>query len=523
MSTENKAIDNMWDVFLFPITGLFSLLPSSVTKRIKRIPIDFIWFCLKIIWMILFWSYVATLVWPYFLKLSFVMDLYVFCAGRVLSWYLYLRLLWEGTTFSPLGMFFSAYSAVMIGFKTVLSFSSVKPKQSNSLISKLVSTFPASLNGYIGERAMKGSELIPAQQLPSFQCFIHRAVDGEAKEFLGMGFRIENAILTAYHVLAGYDQFVITTNVSSIVVDADKARGFPMEDVAYFLLEERDFSMLGMAKATLLEHAVPDDHPIYCQIFGPGTPVSYTMGTVESAKNFGKVVYSGSTGKGFSGSPYIIHKQVVGMHLGAGVLNLGVDAAFLRMLLSTSPEDTEDWLMQELERDVLKGKKVEWRHSPGDPEEVYVKRQGRYFVMAAEDFFDRYQPHSYVETLSGVNARLSPTYDDSKNESQAPGLLNANAGAVGTTLENEFSAPSHASNQPSLTPMPINPTAGMILNTEVPAQMPVLRNEVSSSMWKNTSFQPEKSQPRKQRWRKKRSQRLSGSSQPGSPGLEMIR
>lgn len=465
----------------------------------------------------------ATLMWPLLLKLRIVMDVYASCVGYFHCWYVFVIQLWEEATFSPLGILFSIYSLAMICFRFVWGLFFTKSKPSNSLIHSLMSTFPPNLNGYIGERAMKGSELIPAQQLPSFQCFIHRAVGGEAREFLGMGFRIENAILTAYHVLAGYDQFVITTNMSSMVVEADKARGFPMEDVAYFLLEERDFSMLGMAKASLLEHAVPDDHPIYCQIFGPGTPVSYTMGTVESAKNFGKVVYSGSTGKGFSGSPYIIHKQVVGMHLGAGVLNLGVDAAFLRMLLSTLPEDTEDWLMQELERDVLKGKKVEWRHSPGDPEEVFVKRQGRYFTMAAEDFFDRYQPQSYVETLSGVNARLSPTYDDSKNESPAPGLSSANAGANGRTSENESSAAILVNTQQNPIPTPINPMAGMKLNSEVPVQMPALQNEVSSSMWRNTSFQPEKSQSRKQRWRKRRSQQLSGSSQPGSPGLELVR
>lgn len=512
MAEENLFADDLWSLLLSPISWLWFIVPSCVRDFIRGLGRKTLLGIAKIVWVVLFWWFIWSLLSQY------IPD----CSGWVSQWYAYF--LFKAGAFrvvvrdalwtNPVGLIFGLYSSVLGSVAFFLRRPpTVQPGFTSDYLSSVISKFTP-------ERAMAGSELIPSKHLPDFCCFIFTVKNGERSDFLGMGFRAENAILTACHVLQGGDRFELVSNLGSMQVDESVIRVFPYDDVAYFHLTERDFSILGMSKGSLLSHAVPDGTGVYAQCYGPGNPVSFTMGSVQSATNFGKVTYSGTTGRGFSGSPYIVHKQVVGMHIGAGVVNLGVDAAYLRMLLTGVKESTEEWLIDELERDMASKKSVDWKRSPGNPDDIIVKRHGKYFVMDSDDFFSVYQEHSAIERGHGLTSKL--VYDDTKNESVAPGSSGASAGASGRTLEKQYSVAIPLG--PPANPI-LEPTKPLVASSDMglPGQTLAQLRLASDTMSRDVSYEPERRQNQRRQRRKLRRSSPQPAINPGQQELDLIR
>lgn len=486
-------------------------IPTCLRQKVRQVPREAIVFTFKVIWAISAYYWIWTNLSPY-----------IVMPEKIIIWY-EAMILWTTAVRESFWVWYDKTTLFGLMFPgmsiaTWLTTWLVPKKREPTIVEQFLGPY------YVPERAIQGSELIPAKELPSFVCYISGMVNDEESRFVGCGFRVENAIITAAHNLTGYDRLKLISNNATCTVDVDSAIVHPYDDFAYFRLSDRDFSMLGMSKGRLLDHAVPKSYPMICQVYGPGTPVSFTMGAVTPVENFGKVAYGGSTTHGFSGSPYIQNKTIVGMHLGAGMINLGLDAAYMHMLLSLTTESTEDWLMDMIEQDQLNKRQVRWEYSPIDSDEVFVMRQGKYFRMDADTFFTVFSPQAYVTESHSVKEKLpvNPIYSDSKNCVLAPAHESVDAGATGlpSVIKNCVQTPLTASSYQ--TPTSISALEETLAT--VP-QGPTLAppSNPSACISNDITYQPERNRRRQNQKSKKYTKSLQRSTNPGSPGLELIR
>lgn len=531
---DRVLADDVYAVILTPLVMLWACVPTTGRKWFKSIPRTTIVYMFKIIWALAFYYWIYTLLIDYVsipVVVSQTMGKIMLTASeyKVLIRSKISEINW--TSFTALFPIVSIFGFISNMFKpkqpaTVLEVLTKSANETADTISvatkSAVSFLAGSMGGlvYSPERAIQGSPLIPAEKLPSFQFFIMGEI-GDKWTFVGCGFRAENALITAAHNLTGFEKIKIVTNTAEAIVDVENAVQCP-DDLAFFLMSERDFSMLGLTKGKLLDHALTAAYPVVCQLYGPGTPVNFTIGQVRPVENFGKVSYGGTTTHGFSGSPYVQNKTVVGMHLGAGIVNIGLDAAYMAMLLSNRQESTEEWLLDMIEKDQLNKRPVQWEYSPVDPGDVYVKRQGKYFTVGADEFFSVYLPQRVVEESFTIKDKIMPMYSDSKNGATAPAQNHVSAGAPGQTsaitscVQTQLSASSYQ------IPSSIKTLAE---NSDMDHQgpTPVQQNDPSLSTSINISYQQERNR-RRQNQRNNRSNKNSlKSTNPGISGLEMIR
>nr|QXV86533.1 hypothetical protein [Luteoviridae sp.] len=527
---ERTVYDDVSDVFWAPIYIFWALVPTGFRRELGKIPRRMIVMALGALWTVLsvYWTWRAVspfLTTPPLID-HYLREAWLFgCHARTV-----LGDLWARTSFSSFGFVFPTIS--IIGWTSALfKRKPLTPLEQVSNVTEEVFEYAGSkLAGALGgvsyyipkalytpERAIQGSEVVPTKELPPFMVFLV-ATDGRA---IGCGFRVKNAIITAAHNLTGFSEIQLVSNTATCLVKTDDAVVFDHEDLAFFKLSEREFSMLGLSTARLLDSAVTSRYPVHCQIYGPANPVAFTMGVVTPIEGFGRVSYSGTTVRGFSGSPYILNKTVYGMHIGAGMVNLGLDAAYIGMLLSTVNEDTEQWLMDMLEEDMLNKRKIDWTRSPGDPDEIYVKRQGKYFVMDAGSFFSVYEPHSLVKEFTPMTSKL-PVYEDSKNDVPAPAHGNVGAGAIGQSSVIRNCVPTQLTSNSFPIPSSIK---GLVENsdTDHPEPMRAPQSGPSDCMLKTTSISLEANRRQQKKKNRRPLRSLRGSTNHGSPGLEMIR
>lgn len=176
-------------------------------------------------------------------------------------------------------------------------------------------------------------------------------------------------------------------------------------------------------------------------------------------------------------------------------------------------------------QDQLNKRAVKWERSPVDPDEIYVQRLGKYFTIDASDFFSVYNPQSIVSESFSPTDKLpmsSMTYSDSKNGAMASARVNADAGATGqmSAIRNCVQTPLSASSQE--TPMSIK-ILEETLATGSPELMPVAQSGLLNCTSNNTTFQPEANRRRQYLKKKKLEKSLRKSTNPGSPGLELVR
>lgn len=386
------------------------------------------------------------------------------------------------------------------------------PKEEKGFMQRVVSTFTA-------ERAMQGSDLIPTKSLPKFQALIY----SKEGAYIGMCCRIEGAILTAAHVLERLEEsFEIRTDLGTVTVNSEAINYVNCLDLAFVKLDEKQFSVLGLTKGNLANIAVLEGDSFYAMITGFGL---YSMGTVTFNNSFGMVTYTGSTAGGFSGAPYVSNKTIYGIHTGAGAINLGISAAYIRMLLSEQLEDTAEWLENEFANQKKRGQKIDFRTSPGDPDMVEFRVGREYHMVDAEIFFRAYNPQSYVQDVRehlGVPPAVYPSYRDSdaspKNLNAAPAV---SVGASGKISDQTDAAHNQKQCQPTQIPTIQESTQVYRMDTQIPMRAQL--NEVLPTISKTTSYQPEARKNRPSKKQRQQLKKLVISSQPIEHGLEMLK
>lgn len=291
------------------------------------------------------------------------------------------------------------------------------------------------------EKAMQGSDFLPNMSFPAVQAKLLTRTynsDGTTEDsFLGSGFRDEfDQFVTAYHNIEDEHTIVIETDNCQVVCPASRFRQVPFQDIAYVRLDAGEFSALGLKKASY-ERAEPDQgERHFACIYGPE---NHTMGSIQGIKDFGQVVYSGSTARGYSGAPYLSHHKVLGMHLGHGVMNGGPSGAYMKSLFETVKESSEDVLVKHMRNEVRRGKELQWETVPTDPDCVRVRWGKGYKILDKDTFFEITTLQKFErETLKAprLEEKLAPqdlSYDDSKNGFRASAAARANAGASGQT------------------------------------------------------------------------------------------
>lgn len=244
------------------------------------------------------------------------------------------------------------------------------------------------------EAYRSGSEPVHVEKIPSCQVTITVEREDGQRVLRGQGFRLDQYLVTAAHVLADYEEFYISgANPDEvIIVSRDVFILDPDLDLAYAPVTR--WSTIGVTTAR-----VPKALMSVC-------PVSVTAGNsrVSEVAYRPKMsqlwVFNGSTFKGWSGAPYLCgDKTVIGMHLGAHNLNFGIDALFIKRILSRRLEHNQrdydhfEALLKELDAD----DKVHVRLLRNTPNLFsFIDRSGHFQDIDADDFYanrhrDRFQ------------------------------------------------------------------------------------------------------------------------------------
>lgn len=300
--------------------------------------------------------------------------------------------------------------------------------------------------GWIPEKAMPGSTYIKPIQVP-FQVEVQAHVDGFWMT-QGQALRIKDEVyITPMHVVTGLDRIALYKNDKRVEISAtwEHVHG----DLALLRVTSSISGQLGVTVGKLAKVGARGGTQNYVHVTANGQT---SFGPLTADEEFGMVKYGGSTMGGFSGAAYAVNNTIFGMHLGCDTTNLGYESTYLhamveRYLQRMTPESTEDWLYDTMER---RGRDLEYRQSPFDPDEIMVQVRGEYHVVNADDYFaarDRRHRRMRGESTR-VRAESSRTfaprdvaYTDSGNVFPEPARLPVGAGAPGITLETTPPAP----------------------------------------------------------------------------------
>lgn len=230
---------------------------------------------------------------------------------------------------------------------------------------------------YLPEKMVPGNPLVRVAEVPKFQASLMEYIDGKWCE-VGQCFRVGSVLLTAMHVVDGKaERLRIQSARGTLEIESHRFRPVDDEaDLAYVLLDEREFTRLGLAKAKLVAAGGSDGRAAsYVTV---QTSTEKSTGAVQAASDlFGYVRYLGSTKPGFSGAPYHLGNNVYGMHLGAAVDNLGYDGSYLACKIRRFTEDSTEYFERLTRQHQKRGKRLVVRRTQ-DPQEVEVRVNGQY-------------------------------------------------------------------------------------------------------------------------------------------------
>jgi len=229
------------------------------------------------------------------------------------------------------------------------------------------------------ESAVIGSNFttVPRSKIPKVQVAVYSITrEGTLSRYLGVATRIGDWLVVPQHVIAAEEVISLLSMASEPALSYKiGTEGFePIEgDLSAMRMSEENFSKLGMVKASL---ATVEDASMSSVTSSSKDPeVSFGILTHDT-KVFGAMVFQGSTKGGFSGAPYMIGRQIAGIHLGGGVMNYGLNATYIQALLQ-KPEETAEWLMKLRQ----KRGKLRYSRSKFNPDEAQVFAYGRYHTV----------------------------------------------------------------------------------------------------------------------------------------------
>lgn len=230
--------------------------------------------------------------------------------------------------------------------------------------------------GFKPEKVMPESVLTKARK-PKCQADVFGLMNGKPVRS-GQCFLHQDTLITANHVIAGFDRLLIRGPRSEISVDA-----------SVFTHIEGDISMATIAGGTaanlgLKSYRLVEEEPLAnLGLFVTATGFDHSsMGMIQPHPSFGFATYTGSTIGGFSGAPYVCSDRIYGMHLGGATENLGYSSAYIKMLIDYHRESTEDFVLQTAAR----LGKFQAQVSPYDPTEYRVKVGRKYYMVDEEGY-----------------------------------------------------------------------------------------------------------------------------------------
>ncbi len=229
------------------------------------------------------------------------------------------------------------------------------------------------------ESAIIGSNFtsVPISKIPRVQLPLYSVDEsGNLHRFLGSAIRVGDYLVVPYHIIVAFDV------VAGLVMAGRLPKPYKLDtkdfvkidgDVAAMKMAESTFSVMGLVKAGI----APVESDMMSSICSSTKEPEISFGLVMNDKKvFGGLIFHGSTKGGFSGSPYMSGSQLVGMHLGGGMVNYGVSASYIHALL-VKPEDTAEWLQRVRRR---RGPLI-YQRSKFHPGEAIVFVNGKYVTV----------------------------------------------------------------------------------------------------------------------------------------------
>lgn len=186
-------------------------------------------------------------------------------------------------------------------------------------------------------------------------------------------------------------------------------------DMLFVRLSGSRFADMGLSQARVATN-LPERVGAHCSVvgcYGEGT-----LGTVTHSVLFGKVNYSGSTFKGYSGAAYMQGAQLVGIHLHGGTYNTGYSASYLlsvlKYLAKIVPEDTAEFLETMRDAGAIVVEDPTWR----DIDDTRVRINGRYHIVGRAEYRRVYgeRKNKFVGYVDNEAALISePSGEEKEN------------------------------------------------------------------------------------------------------------
>lgn len=241
---------------------------------------------------------------------------------------------------------------------------------------------------------------------PGFQCKIGYW-NGAEFNVIGSAIRLSvngnDYLVAPDHVIGGDDSvemyaygkkgYVSISGTERIILDTD---------LAAIKMTNQQFSQIGMTVASI--KTLPTSGS-FVNIVGP-----MAMGTAAELKHdatiFGRVVYMGTTERGYSGSSYLVSGGSVGLHQAGGRVNSGYNIEYVHGLLCVVEKSYGESSKKWLEGQYQAGKKIKWQVT-GDPDRIQVRINGKYTVVHRESMDEAFgtswvdEEEIYVKSGSG--------------------------------------------------------------------------------------------------------------------------
>lgn len=229
---------------------------------------------------------------------------------------------------------------------------------------------------YVPEKFIPGSDYHPST-MPAFQVEIWKQISAATYAFVGNAWRLDELLVTAHHVVAGLD--VVRVKVADKFVDVDGSRFEHTDnDLAVCVMARESWATLAVKSAKIPKQAI--QFPVVATICSRGMASS---GMLEPYHVTPYTTYQGSTQSGFSGAPIFVGNTVYALHVGAGKVNLSLDANWIKSV-AFRREETTDFILDAIKTDFTRGgKKLKYRMWGAD--EIYVLSRGSYHAVPTED------------------------------------------------------------------------------------------------------------------------------------------
>lgn len=196
--------------------------------------------------------------------------------------------------------------------------------------------------------SMRAESELDSRSMPACQVVL-ALKEGDILTPVGCGIRTEYGIWTLDHIVANLSKVWLIRDAVQIEIDLDNTPKveFGLESVC-LVIDDSKMSRLGLQKAKF--GPLPKDGKMVVVVgpYGQGS-----MGMLQRS-HFGHVMYQGSTTAGFSGSPYMYNKTVIGMHSHGGKENGGMEILYLKAMYHLNEnivlENSEDYFKNFVEK-----------------------------------------------------------------------------------------------------------------------------------------------------------------------------